>query len=75
MEHERDFRTNSNWRSWHSHQRIIIGAGGLGNKRTRRDHPNDYITENDQNTEKSPEDLKRLAVTQTSVKDQQLTLI
>ena len=32
------------------------------------DHPNYYIIKIDQNTEKSPEDLKRLAVTQTSAK-------
>ena len=39
------------------------------------DHPNDSIIENGQNTEKSSGDLKRLAVTQTPVKGQQLTLI
>ena len=33
------------------------------------------IIENGQNTEKSPGDLRRLAITQTSVKDHQLTLI
>ncbi len=33
-----------------------------------------FIIENGQNTEKSPGDLKRLAVTQTPVKDHQLTL-
>ena len=32
------------------------------------DYPNDSITENGQNTEKSPGDLRRLAVTQTPVK-------
>ena len=39
------------------------------------DHPNNSIVENGQNTEKSPGDLRRLAVTQTSVRDHQLTLI
>ena len=43
-------------------------TGGLGNKRTSRDHPNYSIIEIGQNTEKSPGDLKRLAVTQTLVK-------
>ena len=38
-------------------------------------HPNYNIIENGQNTEKSPGDLRRLAVTQTSVKDHQLTLM
>ena len=33
------------------------------------DHPNYCITEISQNTDKSPGDLRRLAVTQTSVKD------
>ena len=39
------------------------------------DHPNYSIIENGQNTEKSPGDLRRLAVTQTPVKDHQVTLI
>ena len=39
------------------------------------DHSNYYIIKNGQNTEKSPGDLRRLAVTQTPVKDHQLTLM
>ncbi len=39
------------------------------------DHPNNSIVENGQNTEKSPRDLRRLAVTQTLVKNHQLTLM
>ena len=64
---------------------IVIGAlgtvtkelikGGLGGRRASGDHPNYSIGENCQNTEKSPGDLRRLAVTQTPVKDHQLTLI
>ena len=54
---------------------IIKGTGGLGNKRTVGDHPNYSLIEIDQNTEKSPGDLRRLAVTQTSTNDYQLTLI
>ena len=42
---------------------------------TSRDYPNDSITENTQNTEKSPGDLRRLAVTQTPVKNHQLMLM
>ena len=42
-------------------------SGGFGNKRTCGDHPNDIIVKNDQNTEKSPGDLRSLAVTQTPV--------
>ena len=70
MEHESDVYTN-----WYSHQRVNEGTGGLGNKRTSGDQPNYYIIEISQNTEKSPGDLRRLAVTQTSEKDHQLTLM
>ena len=48
---------------------------GVGNKRTNGDHPNYCIIEIGQNTEKSPRDLKRLAVTQSLVKDHQLMLM
>ena len=40
-----------------------------------RDYPNDSIAENGQNHETSPGDLRRLAVTQTPVKNYQLTLM
>ena len=64
--HESDNYINYDW--------IIKGTGGLGNKRTSGDHPNSYIIENGQNTEKSPGDLRRPAVTQTSMKNHLLTL-
>ena len=66
---------------------IVIGAfgtetevllkepGGFGSWRTSGDHPNDSIIEDGQNTEKSPGDLRRLAVTQTPVNNHQLTLM
>ena len=44
------------------------GTGGIGSWRPSGDHPNYYIIENGQNTEKSPGDLSSLAVTQTLVK-------
>ena len=47
---------------------------GLRNKRTSGDHPNYSIIEIDRNTKKSPEDLRRLIVTQTPEEDCQLTL-
>ena len=75
MEHESDVITNYNWCSWYSHLRIDTRTGGLRNKRTRGDPPNYYIIEIGQNTEKSPGDLRRLAATQTSVTDHQLTLM
>ena len=75
MEHEGDNYTNHDWWFWYSHQRITKGPGGLGNKMMSGDHPNYYITENNQNTGKSPGDLMRLAVTQTPVKDYQLEFV
>ena len=54
---------------------IIKGPGGLWSWRTGRDYPNDSINENGQNTEKSPRDLRRLAVTQTPAKIHQLILM
>ena len=53
---------------------LIKGTGGLGNKRTNGDHQNYCIIEIGQNTEKSPGNLRRLVVAQTSVKDHKLTL-
>ena len=49
--------------------------GGLGSWRTGRDYLNDCIAKNGQNPETSPGDLRRLAVTQTSVKNHQLKLM
>ena len=60
---------------WYSHQMIIKGTGGLGNKRSSGDHKNYCIIEGGQNIEKSPGDLRRLAVTQTPKKYHQLTLM
>ena len=72
MEHESDNYTNPDWCFWYSHQRIIKGTGWFGNKKISGDHPNYYIIENGLITEKSPADL-RLALSQTPVKDHQLT--
>ena len=44
---------------------ILKGAGRVGNRRTSRDYPNYTIDEIGLNTENSPADLRRLAVTQT----------
>ena len=62
---------------------IVIGAFGTVTKGLLKgledfevgDHPNNSIIENGQNTEKSPGDLRRIAVTQSPVKDHQLTLM
>ena len=75
MEHNGDNSTNRDWYFWYSHQRIIKRIGGLGGWRTSGDHPDYNVIENGQNTEKSPGELRRLAVTQIPVKDHQLTLM
>ena len=75
LEHVGDNYTNCNWCFWYSKLRTIKGPGGLVSWQTCGDHPNDSIIENGQNTEKSPGDLRKLAVTQTPVKDHQLTLL
>ena len=75
VEHESNDYTNCNWCSWYNHQSIDTRTRRLGNKRTSVDHPNYCIFEIGQNTEKSPRELKRLAVTQTPVKAHQLTLM
>ena len=54
---------------------LLKGTGGFGSWRTGRDYPNDSIAEDGQNTETSPGDLRRLAVTQTPVKNHQLKLM
>ena len=51
------------------------GTGGHGNKRTKGDYPKNSINEIGQNTEKSPGDLRRIAVTKTPVEDHLLTLM
>ena len=50
-------------------QNMGTGTGGLGNKTTSGDHLDYTIIEIDQNTDKSPGDLRRLAVAQTPVKN------
>ncbi len=75
MEHESDGDTNCNWRARYSHKGIDKKNGRLVNKRMNGDHPNYSIIEIDQNTEKSPGDLRRLALTQTPVENHQLTLV
>ena len=69
MEHKSDDCTNCDWCFWHNNERIIKKPGGLGSWRTDRDYQNDSITE------KSPGDLRRLGLTQTPVKNHQLTLM
>ena len=60
VEHERNSDNNYNWCSWNSHQRI---------------DQNYNIIMIGQNTEESPRDLRRLAVTQTPLRNHRLKLV
>ena len=74
MEHESDGNTNCNRCARYNHQRTGKEIGRIANKRTSGDHVNYRTVKTDQNTEKSPRDLKRLAITQTPVENHQVTL-
>ena len=67
MEHESDGYTSC--------KGLVKITYGLGSKRTNGDLSNYGIAEIGQNTVKSSGDLWRLVVTQTLVKDHQLTLV
>ena len=75
MEYEGKRDITCNWHARYSHQRIDIGPRRLGNKRTCRDYLHYSFLEIGQNTEKSPGDLTRLAVTQTSLRNHRQTLV
>ena len=75
MEHGTSSDTNCNCCAWNDPQRLGKGAGKVENQRTTRDHPNYSIVKIGQNTEKNSVDLRRLAITQTPVKGQQLMLV
>ena len=68
MEHERDDYTNYKWYANYRLKKIGTGTGGLGNKVTSGNQINCSVVEISQNTEKSPGDLRRFAITQTPVK-------
>ena len=73
MEYVKEVYANYNWSSRYSHRKFIKGTGEHGNKKTSGNHPNYYNLEIEHNTEKSPGDLRRYAVTQSPVKDHQFT--
>ena len=52
-------------------QRLGNEAGRVWNQRTSRDPPNSSIVKIDQNTEKSPGDLRRLVILRPQMKDHQ----
>ena len=69
-EHEGGGDAKCNWSARYSYQRIDKKTGGVGNKKTSGDHPNDCIIKISQNTKESSGDLKSLVVTQTPVRNQ-----
>ena len=73
--HEGNSDTNWNLCTWNNPKSLAKGAGRVGNRRTSQDHLNYSIVKITQNTEKSPGDLRRLAVIQIPVKDHQLMLL
>ena len=75
MEHESDGDTNYNWCAGYSHQKMGKETEEFVNKGTSGYYPNYSIVEIDQNTEKSPGDSRRLAVTQTPIKKNQLMVV
>ena len=75
MEHERGVYTNGNWYAWNDSQKIRKGAGRVRNGRTDREHKNYSIAKIDQKTEKRPEDVRKVAATQSPVKDRQLNFV
>ena len=75
VEHVKDNYTNCNLCFWYSHQKIGTKAEGLGNIGTAGEWPIYSIVEIGLNTEKSPGDLRRLAVTETLLENHQLTLM
>ena len=73
MKHESDDNTNCNRRARYSNQRFSKGTEKHADKTTSEDHPHYSFVGIDQ--KKSSGDLTKLAVTQTPVKDYQLTLM
>ena len=71
MEYESVGDTNCDGCTWNVPPKIGKMPGSVGNRRTNRDHSDHSIVEIGQNTMKIPGDLRRLAVTQTPVKDHQ----
>ena len=73
VEQEGDGYTNHNWHTWNGSQRFGKGTGRNGNQTKNWDHPDDSIVEigqnTEKNTEKSPGDQGRFAVTYNPVKD------
>ena len=75
MKHEGDDNTNFSFCSGDNLQKIGKRIERPVNERTRRDDPDNSNDKIGQNTENSPGNLWRLIVSQTSVRNYQLTLV
>ena len=75
VEHEGDSDTNCCGCTYDDPQRTGKNPGRLENKKTSGDHPDNSIIKIVENTEKSPGDLRRFAVTPTPVRTHQETLV
>ena len=75
MEHKSDGDTNSNRCTRYSHRNIGKKTGRIRYKNARGDHSNDITFKMGQNIEKNPWVSRRLAVTQTPVKNHYLMLM
>ena len=74
MKHKGGGETNCYWYAWDNPQRLGEEAEKIGNQRMKQSHPKYHFIKSNQNTEKSPGDFHRLAVTQTLEKGHPLML-
>ena len=72
VEHEGDGDTNCNWCTWHCHKKLGRNTGGTESHKKNRGHPDYNIVEIGLNTQKIPGHIRKLTVTKTPVKNQQL---
>ena len=70
-----DDDTYCSWYTWNGPHKSEKESGTDGDQRKNLENPDYGITEIGQNTEKSPGDLKRYAVTHSLLKADQLTLV
>ena len=72
---EDDSDNNCSLCTWNCSEKLEKKIGGIGNQKKNRDCPDYNIVKIGQNTEESSRNQRRLALTQTPVKDRHLTLV
>ena len=72
MEHEGDSDSNCNWRTWNNPKGLMKGLEDLKIRGQVETIQTKALLRSGQNTEKSPGDWKRIAVTQTLMRNHQL---